>query len=209
MQFPCVYSFINSLLILIVLLLTGCGYTGKPLSLDKQFDFISKGREHQRSGRIERWASPIEIYVSPDVGYLSHIEEHLQLVRDITKLTISSTHNLTEANVKFFTPNNKETFNEIVDEAKSVSQRTRRQLKKSNCFFIYKTDQHHHISSAILVIPTWLSEVKQKHCFTEEFTQILGLPNDSKYVTDSIFNDDSNQLHLSNKDLYFLKRLYK
>ena len=65
------------------------------------------------------------------------------------------------------------------------------------------------IVAAVVVFPSPHPESYHRACAVEEITQILGLPNDSNYVKNSIFNDTSRYFELTEHDRWLLRALYQ
>lgn len=85
-----------------------------------------------------------------------------------------------------------------------------RLARKSNCFASFTTTSNHQITQANIVIPADHTFKKGLYvaCVIEETTQVMGLPNDSDWVSPSIANDLDKQELLSPLDRMFLKTLY-
>ncbi len=49
---------------------------------------------------------------------------------------------------------------------------------------------------------------RAKHCIVEEITQLMGLPNDTPIIADSIFNEASKRTSLSLADKVLIRTLY-
>ncbi|WP_421252740.1 DUF2927 domain-containing protein [Aeromonas jandaei] len=83
-------------------------------------------------------------------------------------------------------------------------------LKEGLCIGHFATNKQHEISSATIIIPVDYSRAKGRFldCVVEEFTQVMGLPNDSDKVFPSIFNDNSIDSFLTGLDYVLLKLAY-
>lgn len=90
-----------------------------------------------------------------------------------------------------------------------VSENLRRRLTgPGNCYFVVIPDDEGRIVRGHVVIAEQRDEEKMKHCFIEEVTQALGLPNDSKIVRKSIFNDNYHGTELTDVDRLMVRVLY-
>ncbi len=78
----------------------------------------------------------------------------------------------------------------------------------SRCFFIIWPAPDWAIKRAKIVINAALEEDHIHHCFIEELTQAMGLPNDSERLSPSVFNERSMQTALSRLDALFIRTLY-
>lgn len=83
-------------------------------------------------------------------------------------------------------------------------------LKEGLCLANFTTNKQHEISRATIIIPVDYSRAKGRFldCVVEEFTQVMGLPNDSDKVFPSIFNDHSVDSFLTGLDYVLLKLAY-
>lgn len=83
-------------------------------------------------------------------------------------------------------------------------------LKEGLCLANFATNKQHEISRATIIIPVDYSRAKGRFldCVVEEFTQVMGLPNDSDKVFPSIFNDHSVDSFLTGLDYVLLKLAY-
>ena len=83
-------------------------------------------------------------------------------------------------------------------------------LKEGLCLANFATNAKHEISRATIIIPVDYSRAKGRFldCVVEEFTQVMGLPNDSDKVFPSIFNDNSIDSFLTGLDYVLLKMAY-
>ena len=83
-------------------------------------------------------------------------------------------------------------------------------LKEGLCLANFATNAKHEISRATIIIPVDYSRAKGRFldCVVEEFTQVMGLPNDSDKVFPSIFNDSSIDSFLTGLDYVLLRLAY-
>jgi hypothetical protein len=63
------------------------------------------------------------------------------------------------------------------------------QMGPSRCFFLIWPNKDYSIRKVRIVINKQLDQDHIKHCFIEELTQSMGLPNDSDRIGPSIFNE--------------------
>lgn len=80
-------------------------------------------------------------------------------------------------------------------------------LKKSVCHTKLRLKKG-VIRFAFVAFPAELDRHAIRACVVEELTQLMGLPNDSTKLTDSIFNDTSQYLELTLHDRWLLRMLY-
>ncbi|MDG6779166.1 DUF2927 domain-containing protein [Thiomicrorhabdus sp. zzn3] len=82
--------------------------------------------------------------------------------------------------------------------------------RDSHCMASYQRAKNGEIRQAVVILPVdhVFSRGLLASCVVEETTQIMGLPNDSDWVTPSIANDSSQLELLSGLDYIFLKILY-
>ncbi len=78
----------------------------------------------------------------------------------------------------------------------------------SRCFFVIWPNPDWSIRKARIVINSILEENHINHCFLEELTQALGLPNDSERLRPSIFNETSMLTELSALDRILIRTVY-
>lgn len=81
-------------------------------------------------------------------------------------------------------------------------------LAEATCLANFRTRKN-EIVSAVIIFPKRHPESYHRACAVEEITQILGLPNDSDKITQSIFNDKSRHFELTDFDRWLLKALYQ
>lgn len=83
-----------------------------------------------------------------------------------------------------------------------------RLMGPSRCFFLIWPNPDWSIQKARIVINSFLEEKHINHCFLEELTQSLGLPNDSERLRPSIFNETSMLTELSALDRILIRTVY-
>lgn len=83
-------------------------------------------------------------------------------------------------------------------------------LKEGLCMANFTTNTRREMARATIIIPVDYSRAKGRFldCVVEEFTQVMGLPNDSDKVFPSIFNDNSIDSFLTGLDYVLLKMAY-
>lgn len=84
----------------------------------------------------------------------------------------------------------------------------RQQIGPGRCFFLIWPNRDWGISKARIVINNVLSERHITHCFIEELTQSMGLPNDSDRLRPSVFNESRMLPDLSDLDRTLVGTLY-
>ena len=93
--------------------------------------------------------------------------------------------------------------------SRSVSRITKRP-RHFRCMVVgvpYK-DKTMGYRSAVAIIPAGLPAQKREACIQEEISQGLGLPNDFKSNTATVFNDDEQYLRLTPLDKLLVRTLY-
>lgn len=84
----------------------------------------------------------------------------------------------------------------------------RRLMGPGRCFFMLWPTAENGIRKAHIVINSKLDKNHISHCYLEEITQSLGLPNDSDRIRPSIFNEASRERSLSETDFILIRTLY-
>ncbi len=181
--------------------------------LTESFMAIAMEREYgeARQTRFARWQQPIRLQLVNESG-----DKPLQA--DVVKVQAAHLARITGHPISMVTakPNltlimtdyskMKSWANRTMGGAPSVGMA----LKEGLCLANFATNAKHEISRATIIIPVDYSRAKGRFldCVVEEFTQVMGLPNDSDKVFPSIFNDNSIDSFLTGLDYVLLKLAY-
>jgi hypothetical protein len=194
-------------------------------SILHDFEIIAFGSEYQRKTwkGLRKWKSPIRIGLQGKYpGYLE--DDILQFTTDLTAITnhqielyYSKKMQKNRSLAKDF---NKNKVNVIVyyeplhNIRKKVGKYFKDRpheldiiLKEATCFAKFFT-RRLEIRAAIVVIPDHHPRRVVRACVVEEIAQIMGLPNDSNLVGESIFKDRGRHNELTPHDRLLLKILY-
>ncbi|MBT3789108.1 MAG: DUF2927 domain-containing protein [Alphaproteobacteria bacterium] len=83
-----------------------------------------------------------------------------------------------------------------------------RDMAKGRCYFLTYHMPDGKLVKAMIVVNSELPDINIRHCLLEEMAQSLGLPNDSPYVSPSLFNDREERQDLSQIDKVLIRTLY-
>jgi hypothetical protein len=83
-----------------------------------------------------------------------------------------------------------------------------RDMAKGSCYFLSYHMPDGKLVKAMIVVNAEFPDVVIRHCLLEEMAQTLGLPNDSRYVSPSLFNDHEQRQDLSQIDKVLVRTLY-
>ena len=83
-----------------------------------------------------------------------------------------------------------------------------RNMAKGSCYFLSFHMPSGNLIKAMIVVNSEFPESVIRHCLLEEMAQSLGLPNDSPYVSPSLFNDNEQRQDLSQIDKVLVRTLY-
>lgn len=198
-------------IIFLVLILFSCS---KPLVSNdfsekeawKYFKEIALNSEYKSksSHRIKKWASPIFYILKGDVSKTNR-EEFSKIVLELRKLSniqIKEVKNIKNANVIIF-------FGLGEDYVSFYEPQAKNMIKNNDGVFWIYWNRKKEIYKASIYINTKVKSVAQKHLLREEFTQILGLINDSYKYTNSIFQQDwTYTLKYAKIDKFLIQVLY-
>lgn len=191
---------------------TGLTWLDKAFVENAFFEVALKNEYLSGSKPLSKWNSPLKVWVQHRVGdqalHQELTELHLAHLADITGLPISLVNSEAQANVKWiFTQES--TWIEEVKEFTGVKSTD--YLRSAICTASYKMNAKSEIVEAAIIIPVDHARARGKllACIVEEFTQVLGLPNDSEDAYPSIFNDQTPNDLLSPLDVVLLKLLYE
>ncbi|MGU5686205.1 DUF2927 domain-containing protein [Aeromonas allosaccharophila] len=181
--------------------------------LTESFMAIAMEREYgeARQTRFARWQQPIRLLLVNESG-----DKPLQA--DVVKVQAAHLARITGHPISMVTAKPNLTLI-MTDYSKMKSWANRTMggdpsvgmaLKEGLCLANFATNAKHEISRATIIIPVDYSRAKGRFldCVVEEFTQVMGLPNDSDKVFPSIFNDNSIDSFLTGLDYVLLKMAY-
>ncbi|WDO00909.1 DUF2927 domain-containing protein [Aeromonas allosaccharophila] len=181
--------------------------------LTESFMAIAMEREYgeARQTRFARWQQPIRLQLINESG-----DKPLQA--DVVKVQAAHLARITGHPISMVTAKPNLTLI-MTDYSKMKSWANRTMggdpsvgmaLKEGLCLANFATNTKHEISRATIIIPVDYSRTKGRFldCVVEEFTQVMGLPNDSDKVFPSIFNDNSIDSFLTGLDYVLLKLAY-
>ena len=181
--------------------------------LTESFMAIAMEREYgeARQTRFARWQQPIRLQLINESG-----DKPLQA--DVVKVQAAHLARITGHPISMVTAKPNLTLI-MTDYSKMKSWANRTMggdpsvgmaLKEGLCLANFATNAKHEISRATIIIPVDYSRAKGRFldCVVEEFTQVMGLPNDSDKVFPSIFNDNSIDSFLTGLDYVLLKMAY-
>ena len=181
--------------------------------LTESFMAIAMEREYgeAKQTRFARWQQPIRLLLVNESGDKPLQAEvvkvqaaHLARITGHPISMVSSKPNLTLIMTDY--SKMKSWANRTMGGDPSVGMA----LKEGLCLANFATNAKHEISRATIIIPVDYSRAKGRFldCVVEEFTQVMGLPNDSDKVFPSIFNDNSIDSFLTGLDYVLLKLAY-
>ncbi|WP_270806428.1 DUF2927 domain-containing protein [Aeromonas sp. QDB62] len=181
--------------------------------LTESFMAIAMEREYgeARQTRFARWQQPIRLQLINESG-----DKPLQA--DVVKVQAAHLARITGHSISMVAAKPNLTLI-MTDYSKMKSWANRTMggdpsvgmaLKEGLCLANFATNAKHEISRATIIIPVDYSRAKGRFldCVVEEFTQVMGLPNDSDKVFPSIFNDNSIDSFLTGLDYVLLKLAY-
>jgi hypothetical protein len=179
------------------------------------FDLIAFNTEFgtPMDGKVHKWTQSLRVFLDIRAGPAElqrrYTVDHARLLHRLTGLDIGFSAKVAGANVVIVF----DTADRLIGSVNRYLDRPIgdwKELHGSLCFGLYTVDGGREISFAVIGIPSdmVLSLGKLQDCVIEEFTQILGLPNDSDRVYPSVFNDHSPQVTLTDDDETLVRLLY-
>jgi hypothetical protein len=206
-------------------LLSGFSTPLSDQTIIRNFDLIAFGNEYtnERFSRVRKWAIPLRMGIQGD--YSRHFENNVQQYsQDLQKITghpisLYYSHNLqkkgnldknfnkNKVNVILFYLPVKKIPKAILKYFNNDRVEVDRMIRQSTCFAKYFRRKN-EIRAAVVVFPSHLPPRTVRACVVEELAQILGLPNDSDLVKNSIFKDKGIYNELTEQDKILLKILY-
>jgi hypothetical protein len=88
------------------------------------------------------------------------------------------------------------------------NEKVLRQVAKGRCYFLSYHMPDGKFVKAMIVVNTDMPKEVILHCLLEEMAQAMGLPNDSRMVSPSLFNDSQQRKTLSQIDKVLVRTLY-
>lgn len=215
---------------LFVLTLAKAAGAAEPFSnadLLRAFDIVAFGGEYsgKRYDVVRKWGGPVRIGID-GAGHPAYLETYIDdVAKDLAKTTghpielyYSFGKQKAKALGKDFDAKRVNVFVLYLDDAavrKAVYKyfggsdvEKEAILAEATCLANYKTRKN-EIVSAVIIFPKRHPESYHRACAVEEITQILGLPNDSDRIKNSIFNDTSRYFELTEHDRWLLRALYQ
>lgn len=212
------YAYKQLIIFLNLLIISGNSFSEQiphwhdPLYIEKSFYDIALKNEYVKGQtRVRKWAKPLKVYISHQVGdnklHLKILKMHLSHLSNITRLPIQYVEKKYQANLKVFITQSNKVDHIISSE---ISPKAVKQLRNAVCLANIRQNNRSEITHALVVIPVDRARMHGKliSCFVEELTQILGLPNDSKIIHPTIFSDRNVYKLLTGLDYLLLKILY-
>lgn len=182
-----------------------------PHYIQKAFNEIALKNEYKATEkRILKWQIPIsyrfqyhELPNNPMVETL--FNEHFKHLASITGHAIAPTEG--NANLTIHLLKDAQ-YASVIKQVNNDS--VKNLSRESNCMGTLRLDEQHNIIGGDIIIPVdhAFSRGLLTACVVEESTQMMGLPNDSDWVTPSVANDASRLDLLTGLDYVFLTILY-
>lgn len=193
----------------------------------RNFDIIAFGNEytHKRYDAVRKWQRPLRVGINgkSPAWFDDMVVQFLDELIAITGHPMGLVYTYTLASQKRlpsgFDPKSVNVFlmfmpiNEMAKHLPDAQFPDKAQIMallnsgKATCFakLFKKGDE---IRSAVVLFPSHYDERTLRACIVEELTQILGLPNDSDQVQQSIFVDKGKYNELTPQDRLLLRILY-
>lgn len=219
------WCFIPSVLFVIWIILSGFLHRPSDAEVIHSFDIIAFGNEFtgERFSKVRKWVEPIRVGIQGEVpNFLEadvrqHIGELNQITGHPVELYYSYAMEKSGLLAKDFNRNKVNVVLLFLDKAKIQASILKyfdynrlevdRMIQSSICFAKF-FKRNSEIRSAVVIFPASHSREVMRACVVEELTQIMGLPNDSDLVPESIFNDHSPYNELTKLDKLMLRILY-
>lgn len=146
---------------------------------------------------VVKWATPIAARLHGDaaVAYRDDVEALFKTLANLTGLRFSIAPEGATANLDIrFMP--------------TEEIRARSKLPRINCWGTFSGSRREGLITGAEVLITTDADQHTRHCIVEEIAQILGLPNDSGTMAESIFNDANKATQLPLADQILVRTLY-
>lgn len=192
------------------------------------FNIVAFGNEYtkQQYDHIRKWDRPIYVGIlgkPPDYFddmIVSFLDELIAATGHPMSLVYSPRMSREKRIPRGFNPNKVVNIFLIYDTINDIAKMVRNK-KVPHAAFVLKTlsegkahcmatinKKKTDVVSAIVYFPSHHKPQSIRACVVEELTQILGLPNDSDRITQSIFKDRGKHNELTPQDRLFLRLLY-
>ena len=182
--------------------------------IERSFYDIALNAEY-RSERVpkvvKRWNRPLRVWMHSGAGDSEQqrqlLEDHLQTLGEIARLSVRLVDNRRDANVRIFFAAESELRSLVRREMPATALR---QLNRSQCLGSIRFNREAEIIGGTVVIPVEraLAADKLKPCIVEEVTQMLGLINDSRFSRNTVFSDHTENENLTGLDYLLIRLLY-
>lgn len=181
----------------------------------RNFDIVVFNSEFKEitDKRVRKWVAPLRIYLDiriPNDALFRDMTEAMavQLAR-VSRHEVSLVRDKSAANV-IGTFARAAVLQEAAEEYFPGDADLPKIIRTNLCVGRYYSNQAGEIIRAHVFIPSdrAISRGKLPHCIAEEFTQVMGLPNDSDQVHVSLFNDKSVLDRLTPHDATLVRLLY-
>jgi len=192
----------------------------EPLSAERVLDAFSRiafGNEHEPEAdpRLQKWVSPIRWRAYEAVPLTAaeraFFHRHIARLARLTGLEFTPAESWPEANfVIYFVEDSG--YEAALGRHLAPSRRhLLPRLAAATCVGVQRNDRiTHAIEYAMAIIPVERARARGllEACIAEETTQLLGLPNDSEGVADTLFNDVGGARDLTPLDEMLVRLLY-
>lgn len=212
------------------MLLSGAAWAETPLSnsqIARNFNIIAFGNEYtgKRYQNVRKWRRPLRLGIKGDSPswfddmVVHFLDELISATGHPMGLVYTNTMAREKRLPKGFDPRTVNVFLLYMPTGAMPAQLPDKQFPdKAQIMTLLKSGQAtcfaklfkkgDEIRSAVILFPSHHDERVLRACVVEELTQILGLPNDSDEVTQSIFVDRGRHNELTPQDRLLLRLLY-
>lgn len=193
----------------------------------RAFDIVAFGGEYsgKRYDVVRKWAGPVRIGIDGK-DHPAYLETFVDdVAQDLAKTTghpielyyafgkqkagtLAADFDSKKVNVFILYLDDKGVRDAVYKYFGGSSVEKEAVLAEATCLANFRTRKN-EIVSAVIIFPKRHPESYHRACAVEEITQILGLPNDSEKITQSIFNDKSRHFELTEFDRWLLRALYQ
>ncbi len=179
------------------------------------FDIVTFGSEFASTkspGFVRKWPGTTVKYkltgIASEVEYYrAVVERHAKALYTYTGLSyteIAANETGQDLTFVFAGRNTMKAAGRVLED----NDRVLREVARANCFFLSYHNPKGQIVRGLIGVNSELPRVKVEHCLLEEMAHSLGLPNDSRLLSPSIFNDREDQKSLTMIDKVLLRTLY-
>lgn len=201
----------------------------KPFSnadLLQAFDIVAFGGEYsgKRYDVVRKWAQPVRIGIQ-GADHPAYLETYIDdVAKDLSKTTghpielyyasgkqkageLAKDFDSKKVNVFVLYLDDQGVRDAVYKYFGRPKVENEAVLAEATCLANFKTRKN-EIVWAMIIFPKRHPESYHRACAVEEISQILGLPNDSDKIKQSIFNDTSRYMELTDFDRWLLRALY-